>query len=346
MQALNKSGCPIGNNCAQGGGSSSGPITVMGYPGETAYINRPYDGTYGGVFSSSDSARQANGYGAYWTFTNLKIESGFADGPFNTQRGDLNPLGSHWRIVNNEMTAVTCQQQSLCRAGGVAGDGDGNYWVGNYVHDVYDMLDGSTDFENHGFYIGNAGSYEIAYNRLYNIAGGNGVQTNNNGASVITNVNIHHNIIDRTGKHGININDAITGIVIYNNLVMNVAASGLRFNSDNLSGAQVYNNTFYGTDLANVFSSVRSALQNDGILSAGSVTIRNNIFVPGNSSRVYEGGNFGFSAVAATMSHNLWYNGSDVVSGTNNQTGNPLFISTASGSEDLHLQSSSPAKDA
>ena len=30
LQALNKSGCPVGSNCAQGGGSSSGPITLMG----------------------------------------------------------------------------------------------------------------------------------------------------------------------------------------------------------------------------------------------------------------------------------------------------------------------------
>ena len=44
------------------------------------------------------------------------------------------------------------------------------------------------------------------------------------------------------------------------------------------------------------------------------------------------------------MSNNLWFNGGGSFGGTANVTGNPLFISTTPGSENLHLQStSSPA---
>jgi hypothetical protein len=245
------------------------------------------------------------------------------------------------------MTATSCSLQPLCRAGGVAGNGNGNYWVGNYIHDVHDQPDGATDLENHGMYIGNAGSYEIAYNRFVNIIGGNGVQTNSNGAPVITNVSIHHNIVNGVGKHGFNIADATTGVVIYDNVVVNANCSGLRFNSDNLSGAKVFNNTFFNTDLLNTFSASRAALLNDGILSAGALEIRNNIFVPGNASRYYMGGTMGFAAVASSMSNNLWYNGSGTPLGSGNVLGlNPLFVNTASGSENLHLQSGSPARNA
>jgi hypothetical protein len=92
MQALNKSGCPIGTNCAQGGGSS-GPISIMGYPGETVLIDRTYTAgdSSGGVFSSADSTRQLASYGARWSISNIVIESGFNDGPIETQKGDTNP---------------------------------------------------------------------------------------------------------------------------------------------------------------------------------------------------------------------------------------------------------------
>ncbi|HEX7638615.1 MAG TPA: choice-of-anchor Q domain-containing protein [Burkholderiaceae bacterium] len=348
MQALNKSGCPLGTPCPQGGGASSGPITVMGYPGETAFVDRPYTaaeaGTGLGAFSSADSARQAGGYGAWWNVVGVKIESGFADGSVNTQLGDTNPLGSHWRVVNDEMTGVTCQLQSLCRGGGVAGNGEGNYWVGNYVHDIYDAPDGETDLENHGVYIGGGGSYEVAYNRFSNIAGGNGIQTNDNGTASIRNVSIHHNLIDGVGKHGINIADAIDGIVIHDNVVANANMSGLRFNSPALTGARVYNNTFYGTDLLDTYAEVRTALQNDGDWGAGAVDIRNNIFVPGDAKRFYMGGNVGFTGTTATLSNNLWFDGAGTPGGTANVLGDPLFVSP--GTADFHVAAGSPAVDA
>ena len=342
LRVQNKSGnAPTGT-------AGTGPITVMGYPTETVFINRTNSvaNAPGGAFSSADSARQALGCGAWITLSNLKIESGFTDGTISTQAGASNPAGSHWRVVNNEMTMVSCQISTLCRAGGVTGSGLGNYWSGNYVHDVYDMPDASTSFENHGFYIDGTGSYEVAYNRIERIFGGNGIQTNANcgGACSIDNVSIHHNLIDGTGKHGINIADGGANVRVFDNLVMNTDVSGIRFNSDNLASGKIYHNTFYNTDRINQFSQVRSALMNDGTLTATSLEIRNNIFVAGNAGRYLEGGTIGFGAVSATMSHNLWFNGAGSFSGSSNRVGNPLFVSTTVGAENLRLQSTlSPA---
>ncbi|MEO8384011.1 MAG: hypothetical protein ABI583_02120, partial [Betaproteobacteria bacterium] len=90
--------------------------------------------------------------------------------------------------------------------------------------------------------------------------------------------------------------------------------------------------------------SPRGALMNDGTLTVNSLEIRNNIFVPGGPARLFQSGTIGFSAVATKMSNNLWFNGGGPFSGTANATGNPQFVATTPGSENLRLQStSSPA---
>ena len=329
------------------GAAGSGPITLMGYPGETVYIdfsNTVGDNQPGGAISTADGARTSLGCSAYITVTNLKVETGFNDGPINIFKGNLNPSNSNWRVVNNELTAITCNISTKCRSGGIVASGFGHVWLGNYVHDINDKLDGSTDFENHGFYIEDTGSYEIAYNRIENIYGGNGIQTNCGGACNIANLNVHHNLINGVGKHGINLADATTNIRIFNNIVMNTDISSVRFLSNNLSGAKIYNNTFFNSDRLNANTPFRSTMMNDGTLSASALEVRNNIFVPGNTgNRYWQGGDVGLGAVAATMSHNLWFNGKGTIFGSNNQTGNPLFVSTTSGAENLRLQSVSSA---
>ncbi len=331
------------------GAAGTGPITFMGYPGETVFINRANtigDDQSGGGIGSADSVRQALGCGASITLANLKIEAGFNDGPISISSGHANPAGSNWRVINNEMTGFTCNVNTKCRAGGVAGSGQGHAWLGNYVHDMYDMPDESTSFENHGFYVEQTGSYEIAYNRIERIVGGNGIQTNAGcgGACQIDNVSIHHNLINGVGKHGLNIADAAANLRIFDNVIVNTGVSGIRLLSDRLTGAKVFNNTFFNTDLLNQFSASRSSLMNDGALAAASLEIRNNIIVAGNGNRHLEGGTMGFDNVAGSMSHNLWFNGTGSFSGSSNQNGNPLFISTTFFAENLRLQStSSPA---
>jgi hypothetical protein len=345
VNTLNKSGCPIGNNCAQGGGSSSGPITIMGYPTEDVLIDRTNllgDDKFGGGISSTDSARQGQGFGAYWNISNLRIESGFNDGPINTQRGELNPMGMHWRVVNNELTAASCQISTKCRAGAIAGNGAGNVWLGNYGHDVFDKSDGSTDLENHGIYIGGNGSFEIAYNVLEKIPGGSGLQLN---GSDINNVSFHHNIVRNVGKHGINLaNGSQTNITIWNNLIYDTYYAGLRMQDDTMKGMKLFNNTFYNTNTSK--SPAQGALTNDTNAAPNQIEIRNNIFWAA-SGTAYASGccNADFSGGVGVISNNLWFQTPPVAApsfDTVPKTGDPLFVAAGT---DFHLGLGSPAID-
>ncbi len=351
LQTLNKSGCPIGERCPQGGGSGSGPITLMGYPGEAPFIdrtNRLGDHKFGGGISSADTARQALGYGAWWNIVDLKIESGFYDGPIDTQRGDQNPLGGHWRIVNNELSAESCQINT-CRAGAIAGAGNGEFWVGNYAHDVYDKPSGSSALENHGIYIIGSGSFEIAYNVFARIVGGNGIQIYS--PMPVDNVSIHHNIIHDVGKHGLNIVDGSrNNIVVWSNLVYNTAYAGVRLGSDNLHDLKLYNNTFYNTGMVGDTPSSGS-LTNDMSEAKDQLDIRNNIFWPHSGSAFNRGlGNVELTGAIGPIAHNLWYGGPGPDSITSfsaeSLNADPRFVSTTPGNEDFHLQGNSPALSA
>jgi hypothetical protein len=347
LQTLNKSGCPVGKPCPQGGGSTSGPITLMGYPGETAFLdrtNRLGERKFGGGISSADSARQALGYGAWWNIVDLRIESGFYDGAVNTQRADLNPLGGHWRVVNNELSADSCRINT-CRAGAIAGSGVGQVWVGNYAHDVYDKPSGTSALENHGIYIGGPGSYEIAYNVFAQIIGGNGIQIH--AGQPVDDVRIHHNIIHDVGKHGLNlVSGSRDRIVVWSNLIYNTAYAGVRLDSDALHDLKLYNNTFYNTGMMGDTPS-SGAVTIDMSAADGQMDIRNNIFWPHPGSGYNRGeGNAGLTG-AGTVSYNLWYGGAgaDPAASFSSSSLNtdPKFVSVTPGAEDFHLQPDSPA---
>jgi hypothetical protein len=350
LQALNKSGCAIGTLCPQGGGTSSGPITIMGYPGEDVFINNPYDAsTDSGAISSADSQRILDGYGHWINVVDLRIESGNHDGAVNTQAG-----GTNWRIVNNELTCATAINNDTAKAGGIAGDGHvtvaalgpsvGSFYYGNYIHDVYNGPDdGNSNFENHGIYLDGTGTYDIGYNRIENIRGGNGISLYANGTmgnNNIDNVNFHHNIIRNVGKHGINVTDGSrNNIKIWNNIVADTDFYGLRFNSTELVGAKVYNNTFYNSLIkaGQSGSGYNAVVANSaGNLTSSKVDIRNNIIWAHDTSVDYFGGSFD----DAVASNNLFYNGSGGGFGSNAVTGNPLFVANGS---NFSLQASSPA---
>ncbi len=343
LRVQNKSGS------APTGAPGTGPITIMGYPGEHALIDRSNtigNNQRGGGISSADSARQRLGCGAWITIANLTIESGFNDGPVNTQQGVINPQGAHWRVVNNALTAISCQNNTVCKGAGVAGSGAGNYWVGNHVHDVHDKPDAFTNLENHGFYIGGDGTFEIAYNRVEFIYGGNGIQIHAPDGSV-SNVDVHHNIIRDVGKHGINLADGSrNNIRIWNNLIVNTQFAGIRMGgTDLIRDLKLYNNTFYNTGMAG--NSGTGAIQNEmAPVAANQVDIRNNIFVP--VRRYFSSGsrNHNFATPVGPITSNLWFGGT----GTNPAStfsassvqADPKFVSRGA---DFHLQAGSAAID-
>jgi hypothetical protein len=314
------------------GVSGSGPIAIVGYPGEDAFIRGTIaNGMTSGCISAING-QSFPGMGQWAVISNLRIDCEGYDGPINQEI-----YGHNWRVVNNDLAASTAPRTgtSVPRMGGITGNGNNAFWYGNHIHDIQ----GSSG-ECHGIYIDGDGSYDIAYNRIHDIRDGNGFQSyanGSNGSSVINNINLHHNLIRDVTKHGINIADGTkSNVKVWDNLVYNTQVAGVRFNTLNLAGAKFYNNTFY--NMAVYPNS--GALMNDWSLPSGAVDVENNIFFTASGTR-YLNGSVGFSSSAGTFAHNVWFNGTGAV--TLDSTAilaNPLFVAPGS---DFHLQAGSPA---
>ena len=323
---------PLGS--APTGAAKTGPIAITSYPAETVIIQPPQSTTYG-VFAGVNSQYYVDGNNnptmSQWiTFSNLKIVGGTEDGPIS-----LNVMSNHWRVVNTDLS----NPLSAANAGGVSGDGNYIEVLGNNIHDI----GGNSSLQDHGIYIDSGANYELAYNEIGNITGGNGIQTYNSGSATayIDNVNIHHNMIHDIAKHGINIADTSrNGFTVWSNVVYNTAGGCVRLNTTDITGAKIWNNTFYNCNTNGNYA----ALMNDWSLSSGAISYTNNIVWPSTASGNYLGGSVGFSSGQITGNKNGWYNGtdnSDVSFDANALFTNPLFASIST--PDFRLQSTSPA---
>ncbi len=316
------------------GTSGTGPFTLMAYPGEDVFVDVAGNATQKGAISGIDTT---SGYlGGLWiTVADLRIESGGNAGVIAVQID-----GDHWRIVNNELTAATATNNAL--AAGINGNGTNSYWVGNHIHNIA----GGSAQENHGIYIDGDGSYEIAYNTIDHVSGGNGMQiyvNGGNGSDFCDDVSFHHNVVHDISKHGINIADGSqNNIRVWNNIVYNTVYASLRFNTNTLHGAEIYNNTFFNAVTSG--SSNYGAITNDWNFPSDALDLENNIVVP-TTGRKYTGGSVGIAAGIGTLSNNLWNGGSGGVSfDAHAVSGDPLFVGTAGA--DFHLRSGSAAVDA
>ena len=358
LQTLNKSGCAVSTICVRGngpGGTATGPITLMAYPTEDVFINGFYEPARdSGTISSADSRRILDGAGHWINIVNLRVEGGNHDGAVNLQAG-----GSNWRVINNELTAATAVTNPTARAGGISGDSHlfdkapgstlGTFLLGNNIHDVFCGPDDTNgNFENHGIYLQNFGTYEIAYNTISKIRGGNGIQSYG-GGNLIDGLNFHHNIIQNVGKHGINIADGSrAGFKIWNNVVLDTDLSALRFNAPLLVGAQIFNNTFYNVDLREL--QLYGAVRNEDNFAAGNaLDMRNNIFVPVTKLSAPDKGEYTTLAfpLRGTVSHNLWFDGVGdnpaLLDPLNSLAVDPQFVSALT--KNVRLKSTSPARD-
>ncbi|HEY9025881.1 MAG TPA: hypothetical protein VIP05_16385 [Burkholderiaceae bacterium] len=331
------------------GVARTGWIHVTSYPGPING-NKPEDVHYvtpaghrGGIEGPGSSYHGVAG--EYVAISNLHLESNATatrDGaPINIQYA-----AGPWRIVNNELGPwlSTLASPNNAKAGGISGEGTGVVILGNDIHDIACAQGQSTNpLENHGIYIDDDGSYDIGWNVIERITGGNGLQIYTNGGfSTVTNdVAFHHNVVDGIGKHGINLADGSgANIRVYDNLVMNTQYSGLRFNTVDLSGAKVWSNTFYNTSITGI-KNAYGAVSNDWNLPANSVSFVNNIFYTA-SGKTNIGGDGGFSGSEGNWTDNLFWNGSDAVPSwaTGSVHADPKFVATGS---DFHLATGSPA---
>jgi hypothetical protein len=331
------------------GAANTGWIHVTAYPGpingnapEVVHYVTPAN-QKGGIEGPSSANRGVSG--EYVAISNLHLESSAtatSDGaPINLQYN-----AGPWRIVNNELGPwpSTLAAPNNAKAGGISGEGSGVVILGNDIHDIACAQGQSTNpLENHGIYIDDDGSYDIGWNVIEKITGGNGLQIFTNGgfSNVTNNVAFHHNVVDGIGKHGLNLADGTgSNVSLRDNLVMNTQFSGLRFNTTDLAGAKVWSNTFYNTSITGV-TRAYGAVSSDDSLPAGSVSFVNNIFYTA-SGKTNLGGDVGFTSSTGSWVDNLWFNGSDGVPSyaTGSVSADPKFVAAGT---DFHLAPGSPA---
>ena len=310
---------------APAGKSGTGPITVIGYPGEDVFINETYEASPKGAIAARNAGPRITSaqrwptsrladpnvceqnhslYCSQWiVIANLRIEDGGKDGAVDLETG-----GNHWRIVNNRLSASTAH--ATARSGGIAGDGLDVVILGNTVHDI-DAPD--PGLQNHGIYIDGPGSYRIDYNYIHDVPGGSGFQVYGDesatGSFVTNALTFSHNWVDHVAKYCINFADnSGRDLTAFDNVLAYCGMAGLRINSPSLVGARVYNNTFYAA--ASLAGGHYGAIVIDSTLELHALDVRNNIFVP-SPHRPYIGGDAAPDkpTAFAVFTKNLYFGG-------------------------------------
>jgi len=183
------------NGTAPSGASGSGPLTFMAYPTENVQITETSSAS-GGI--SGVDAQSFN-----------RWQVGDDRRPARRERrvGRRHQCADRKRSLAHRQQRADRSRRDQQRLGrGITGNGTNAFWVGNHVHNI----SGGSNQENHGIYIDGNGSYEVAYNLIETVTGGNGFQAYNdgtNGSNSTSNINLHHNLIHGISKHGINIAD-------------------------------------------------------------------------------------------------------------------------------------------
>jgi parallel beta-helix repeat protein len=328
-------------------GTASGFITYAAYPGETVNIdgsnglnstwngiidltNRSYLQVSGlhflnspgfGIFmSNSSNLRILKNYtyrtsnsGIYMTDSNtLTIDGNEIDTP--SSGGDQNN-GIQEALSIMASQNITASNNSVHNGGMEGIDAKGSTNVKIFGNNVYDMA-------RVGIYV-DCYSNEPLNIEIYNNTVSNSKAANSGAAEDGIRVG---------AEEGGN----VSNVKIYNNVLYNIAQSGIILANWTGSGSEpkfsnisIYNNTTYNTGVKGGGGINIQGSQNSGL------TIRNNILSKSKSFNIQ-------SSSGATISNNLFDGGS--TNGTSTVAGNPLFINAAG--NNFRLQSTSMAINA
>lgn len=348
------------------GVSGTGWIHITAYPGpvsgnviEDVHYSTPA-GVKGGIHGPNSAYFGTTG--DWVSISNLRIDvnaKATSDAaPINIQYG-----AGPWRVVNNELGPwpSTIAAPNNAKGAGVSGHGKDVKVLGNHIFGF--ACTGA--LENHGIYLDSgATNWEIGYNWVENITGGNLIQFYDNvglagsnyngfpsGWSGFTGMQVHHNWLDGSGKYGLNLADGIISGSIWNNVITRATYAGLRINtiSQNMNVTIAFN-TFYDNDRSASGSGNAQVLNTWGNYGpTGTIRIYDNIFAAGpgttTSSEFYA--NAGSGDNYLDFKRNLyWDNGygwGTLTRDTLGLYGSPLFANAASGN--LTLGATSPAVD-
>ena len=346
------------------GAAGTGWIHFTAYPGpikgnaiETVHYTTPAN--MRGGFQGANSAYFGT-TGDYVGISNLQMDVN-ANATSDAAPVNVQYSAGPWRVVNNELGPWPAAIHSL--AAGVSGHGNGTTVLGNLIHDI--ACTGAN--ENHGIYADSGAlNWEIGYNWIHDITGGNLIQFFDNvglagnsyvgfpaGWTGFTGMKIHHNWLENGGKYGLNMADGIQSGQIWNNVIIGATYSGLRINtiSQNMDLTVAFN-TFYDNDRLASGSGNGQVLNTWGNYNpTGTIKIYDNIFAAGPhtvaSSSFYD--NTGSADNYLLFARNLyWDNGfgwdqTTVARDTLALFGNPMFAAPTTGN--LALTAGSPAVD-
>lgn len=354
---------PQQQGSAPTGAAGTGWVHFTAYPGpingnalEDVHYSTPAN-VKGGIHGANSAYFGATG--DWVSISNLRMDVNAAAtsdaAPINLQYS-----AGPWRVVNNELGPWPSAINS--KGAGVSGHGSNVKVLGNHIFGM--ACTGA--LENHGVYVDSgATQWEIAYNWVHDITGGNLIQFFDNvglagnnyvgfpaGWQGFTGMQVHHNWLEGSGKYGLNLAPGIVSGEIWNNVIARASYAGVRIDtiSKNMDLSIAFN-TFYDNDRLSSGSGNAQVLNTWGNYNpTGTIRLYNNIFAAGPStiaiSTFYE--NVGSSDAYLDFKRNLYWDANHgwgvLARDPLGLYGDPRFVAATSGN--LRLFAASPAIDA
>src|SRR6478752_8324771 len=335
-------------------GTATAPKAFIAYPNATVTVGVA-GGLHYGIRTPNIGAHED-----YWVISQLRIIGG-------TQAMDIG--GTGWRLIGNEMQCPGADDQVGCFE---MSGGNQSKFYGNEVHNA-GINPTSSKYYHAVYFSTDSNHVDVGWNHIHDNFTCRALQFHSSplcspscGSGDTTgfdqyDLHVHDNLIHGDNCNGINFAtvDPSKGTVeAYNNVIYHVGLMdplqlGASFSCIYVAG--ITNNGTAGTGTVQVFNNTLSdCAANNSSNASGSrgafgvgggpstllMNLRNNV-VQQNAGEIYIDG----SLSQIRGDHNLWFGvGNGPAQTTNNLNVDPQFVSRSGG--DLHLSSTSPAKDA
>jgi len=335
-------------------GTAAAPMALIAYPGATVTV-----GVAGGLHYGIRTPN-INVNMDYWVISQLHIVGG-------TQAMDIG--GAGWKVVGNEMQCPGADDQVGCFE--MSGGNKTKFYC-NEVHNA-GINPTSSKYYHAVYFSTDSNHIDVGWNHIHDNFTCRALQFHSSplcsptcGSGDTTgfdqyDLHVHDNLIHGDNCNGINfatVDPSKGPVEAYNNVIYHVGLMdplqlGASFSCIYVAG--ITNNGVEGTGTVQVFNNTLSdCAANNSANASGSrgafgvgggpatlkMNLRNNV-ADQNPGEIYIDG--GLAQI--TGYHNLWFGiGSGPSQTTNNLNVDPQFVNRSGG--DLHINSTSPAKDA
>jgi putative Ig domain-containing protein len=343
------------------GAAGHGYVHFTSYPGpingnapEDVYIFTPSGGKGGFMGTDSMHARPNANDGQYWSVSNLRSSCASSLGSTDASNFNLQNSADHTRFVNLDVQwPSTDTGTAHQKAGGIVGNGDPVFIVGNYVHNI--SGGDPSALENHGIYLDgsntDAHNVEVAFNVIINCNTGQCIQFHSEASDGFSNVWVHHNWSENSAKYNFKM-DGWSGLMEWwDNVVIGSVREAFQIDSTGSTSAGVVhieNNTFYD-GYSYTGGGYFAQMANEGSNVTGTFIVQNNIFAYSPSSSGYASNFFG-SMSGITIGNNMCYDYSGRLTsgtascGSGSRWGDPQFTNNATfPNSDVRLGTTSAA---